>query len=173
MGSTVDYDKHYKDDPKACGEPFKEIVGFFKRYERGGAKILDLGCGQGRDALMLAQMGHSVIGVDLSEVGIKQMVAEAKRKKLSVQGIVKDIVSYRSREKFDVIILDSVLHLLLDDEERRSVLNYVSSKLKRDGFVLIRDYPNGMKLIRSTTKKDKTLRPTLETKNFLFLQKVS
>lgn len=173
MGSTVDYDKHYKDDPKACGKPFKEIVGFFEHYEKVGAKILDLGCGQGRDSLMLAQMGHSVTGVDLSEVGIKQMMATAKKKKLPVKGVVKDIVSYRSREKFDVVILDSVLHLLLDDEERKIVLSYVSSRLKRDGFVLIRDYPMGMKFIRLATKKDKTLRPILETKNFLFLQKVA
>lgn len=173
MGTTVDYDKHYKADSKACGNPFKEVVSFFEHYEKPNAKVLDLGCGQGRDALMLAEMGHSVTGVDLSEIGIKQMLASAKKKKLPIKGFVSDICSFRSREKFDVIILDSVLHLLLDDKERSDVLNYASTKLKPSGFVLIKDYPKGMKFIRSATKKDKTLKPTFDKKNFLFLQKAS
>lgn len=173
MGTTVDYDKHYIADTNACGEPFQEIVAFFKSYEKANAKILDLGCGQGRDALMLAAMGHYVTGVDLSEVGIKQMVAAAKNEKLAVKGIVGDICSFRSREKYDVIILDSVLHLLIDNEERKDVLNNASSKLKKNGFLLIRDYPKGMSYICKVTKKERSLKPTFQTKNFLFLQKTS
>ena len=171
MGSTVDYDKHYKADSKACGDTFKEVLNFFEHYEKESANVLDLGCGQGRDALIVAQKGHSVTGVDLSEIGIKQMLAIAKKKKLAVKGVVKDICSFRSRKKFDVIILDSVLHLLLDDQERFEVLTYIATKIRPDGFILIKDYPKGMKLIRSITQKDKTLHPTFNKKNFLFLQK--
>lgn len=39
--------------------------------------MLDLGCGQGRDALLFARAGHRLLGVDVSSVGIEQMRATA------------------------------------------------------------------------------------------------
>ena len=41
------YDKHYK-APNYFGEPYPELIQFFKEYEPKG-HVLDLGCGQGRD----------------------------------------------------------------------------------------------------------------------------
>ncbi len=46
------YDKYYKDE-KYFGEPYKGLVEFFKSYSPKGT-VLDLGCGQGRDAVALA-----------------------------------------------------------------------------------------------------------------------
>ena len=46
--NLVDYDKHYVKGPGQCGEPFSEFVAFFEHYDKKGATVLDLGCGQGR-----------------------------------------------------------------------------------------------------------------------------
>lgn len=74
MGSLVEYDAHYMKGPGQCGEPFPKVVAFFEAYAKRNAAVLDLGCGQGRDALVAARRGHRVLGVDLSKVGVAQMV---------------------------------------------------------------------------------------------------
>jgi len=41
-----------------------------------GARILDLGCGSGRDAIFLAERGYEVWGVDLSEEATRRAMAK-------------------------------------------------------------------------------------------------
>jgi 2-polyprenyl-3-methyl-5-hydroxy-6-metoxy-1,4-benzoquinol methylase len=55
--------------------------GNLKKWERSvivcspkKAKILDIGCGMGREAFALSDMGFSVVGIDISEEVIKQVV---------------------------------------------------------------------------------------------------
>ncbi len=73
----TDYEKEYQKNVDACGLPFAEFVAFFDTI-KGKLKVLDLGCGQGRDALMIARKGHEVLGVDVSPTGIKQMLEKAR-----------------------------------------------------------------------------------------------
>lgn len=49
---TVTYDKHYETE-NLFGDPYPELIEFFDKYSRKG-NLLDLGCGQGRDAIPLA-----------------------------------------------------------------------------------------------------------------------
>lgn len=134
-------------------------------------RILDLGCGQGRDALMAARMGHEVVGVDLSEIGISQMLEDAEG--LDITGVVSDVLSYRSRRKFDAVVLDRVLHLLLDDDERREALARAAALTKKNGVVLIADTPKHAPLIQSFfDDQPARWRPTKRTKNFLFATKL-
>ena len=50
--------------------------------ENGARKVLELGCGQGRDTWLFANSGLNVIAIDYSETGICQMTEEAKQAKL-------------------------------------------------------------------------------------------
>lgn len=144
----TDYEKQYQESPNVCGPPFPEFVTFFKRYNKTRALVLDLGCGQGRDALFIARMDHQVFGVDISKTGITQMLEEAKREGLDVCGVVADVVEYEPSGKYDVVILDRVLHMLKEDE-RQGVLEKASSVTKSGGFVLIADTPKHQTQIRS------------------------
>jgi len=47
------YEKEYQNSRNVCGEPFPEIVEFFENYDDECATVIDLGCGQGRDALFI------------------------------------------------------------------------------------------------------------------------
>ncbi len=78
------YDQYYK-EKDLFGKPYPGLQKFFKKYEPKG-KVLDLGCGQGRDALFLGALGYNVTGIDLSKVGIDQMNQVAAHKKLPVKG---------------------------------------------------------------------------------------
>ena len=137
----TDYEKQYQENCDVCGEPFSEFIEFFKHYNKSEAKVLDLGCGQGRDTLFIARQGHYVLGVDVSQTGISQMLEEAHQNNLKVEGIVANIADYELTSHYDVILLDRVLHMLKDDAERTAVLQKSSEAITTGGFILIADTP--------------------------------
>ena len=57
-------------------------------YDDECASIINLGYGQGRDALFIARKGRSVLGVDKAQTGIEQMLEEAESEKLAVVGVM-------------------------------------------------------------------------------------
>src|SRR5215472_8572385 len=65
--------------------------------------VLDLGCGTGTLCCALAARGHRVTGVDPAEA----MLAVAKRKRHAeqVEWVKSSAQSYRSRQRFDLIVM--------------------------------------------------------------------
>lgn len=88
---ATDYEKYYQDIPHGLGDPTKEFVTFFTTYNARSSKVLDVGCGQGRDALFIARLGHEVTAVDLSPTGIRDLISDANSEGLSITGVVADI----------------------------------------------------------------------------------
>jgi 2-polyprenyl-3-methyl-5-hydroxy-6-metoxy-1,4-benzoquinol methylase len=127
------------------GKPYKELIDFFETYPKKG-RVLDLGSGQGRDSIPLAKLGYDVTGVDLSKVGINQMLTKAKKMNLHINGIVEDIFDFKPNGKFDVILLDSILHFYKRDAEKETkFLLRIIDYLKRYGVLCIfiqRSKPN-------------------------------
>lgn len=150
MTSNAKYDQHYRDEPAACGPPFTEFVDFCRAAKSG--TVLDLGCGQGRDALLFARAGHRVLGVDVSSVGVGQMLAVAKAEGLQVDGLVQDLLTYRSRRRFDVVILDRVLHMLSPDA-RRQVLGRAMAAVAPGGHLLVAEGPKGLAEVRALVER--------------------
>ena len=54
-------------------------------------RVLDLGCGQGRNAVWLAKQGHTVAGVDQSEVGVDQSRRLAAEQGVQVEFALADL----------------------------------------------------------------------------------
>lgn len=52
-------------------KPSSVLAGFCENYLRIGATVLDLGCGEGRNAHYLAQMGYQVYGVDIAAEAVE------------------------------------------------------------------------------------------------------
>jgi SAM-dependent methyltransferase len=57
-------------------------------------RALDVGMGQGRNALYLASQGWHVTGIDISDEGIRQARAAAAARKLSIDTILQDVSSW-------------------------------------------------------------------------------
>jgi len=163
----VKYDAYYRDDPVTCGDPFAEFAAFCQQARAGS--VLDLGCGQGRDALLFARAGHRVVGVDVSSVGVEQMLATAESEGLQVDGLVQDIRAYQPPDTFDVVVLDRVLHML-DAEDRPPVLERAMQAVAPGGHLLVAEGPQGMKPVRAAVEQAGWLLPQA-TRNRLIAQR--
>lgn len=168
MGSLVDYDVHYAKGPKQCGEPFPEVVRFLEMQYRPQRSLLDLGCGQGRDAIVAAEMGYSVVGVDLSAVGLSQLARLANEKRLDIELHEGELATFRTRRRFHVVLLDRVLHLLLSDEERIEALTNALRLARKRAAIAVIDGPRHSPLIQSFFDQRAEWTPMKRTKRFLF-----
>lgn len=75
------------------------------RDRRPGLAI-DLGMGEGRNAIYLAQHGWSVTGVDLSDVGVAQARKRARELGVELRAVVDDLDHFDfGRERWDLITL--------------------------------------------------------------------
>jgi SAM-dependent methyltransferase len=128
------YDKYYIEQDY-FGEPYPGLVEFFKKHEPK-CTVLDLGCGQGRDALLLGRLGYEVVGVDSSSVGIEQLNQIALKEKLSVKGVVGDMYSYPISDGYDMVLLDSIFHFYSRDKKReKDFLIRILAGLKPGGIL--------------------------------------
>lgn len=135
---TYDYDKLYSSTPDALGPPTQVFVDFFANLPDKKQSVLDVGCGQGRDALFIARAGHRVVGVDYAPSGIRDLNAAARREDLDIHGIVADITDYTPDGLFDVVLIDRTLHML-DEGPRLKALKTLASCVEPQGWLLIAD----------------------------------
>jgi tellurite methyltransferase len=83
-------------------------------------KLLDLGCGEGRNTVYFAKHGFEVFGLDLSLSGLEKMKKYADEVGVSVEAIHADIVNYELKDTYDVIFSTGTLQYLpLEIREQR------------------------------------------------------
>lgn len=150
----ADYDKYYN-TKELFGRPYPELIDFFKNYEPKG-KLIDLGCGQGRDSISLARLGYQVTGIDNSKVGIEQMNSLSKKERLNAIGIVGDIYSFDKYHDFDIVLLDSMFHFdKRNIKKETDLIHKIAKQINRNGLICI--------CIQDTGKKVKILKDTIDS----------
>jgi ubiquinone/menaquinone biosynthesis C-methylase UbiE len=111
----------------------RSVVGYIPK----GAKILDIGCGMGREAFALSDMGFSVVGIDISEEVIKQVVQLALKNYYDIPFTLYDghVLPFDD-ESFEVVIIwAQTFGLLYGDTYKSSFLKECRRVLKKDGIV--------------------------------------
>ena len=71
---SYDYDALYARTPDALGAPTRAFVDFFDGYDRPNVRVLDIGCGQGRDALFIARLGPDELAASALAVALFGLV---------------------------------------------------------------------------------------------------
>ena len=123
-------------DMSFCRDKFINLL-------KTGAKILDVGCGSGRDAKAFLDMGYQVTAIDASE----QICREAEQL-LGQTVVCMDFQSIDFRQKFDGIwACASLLHV--PKQEMNEVLQKLRIALKEEGVLYASfKYGNGERISR-------------------------
>jgi SAM-dependent methyltransferase len=98
-------------------------------------RALDLACGEGRNALWLAERGWQVTGVDFSAVGLAKARRLASERALDLLLVEADVLSWEPPTgAFDLVI---VMYLQLPAGARRRALQRAASALAVGGVLLV------------------------------------
>ncbi len=105
-----------------------------------GARVVDLGCGNGQIGLPLARDGASVLAVDVSPVMIKSLQAEAQRQRLqTLHGLATPIEELvLPSASVDLVVSSYALHHLRDADKAR-LISSAAGWLRPGGRIVIAD----------------------------------
>jgi SAM-dependent methyltransferase len=99
---------------------------------------LDLCCGHGRHAILLAQHGYKVTGQDLSEVFLREAEKEALAKGVRVDWLHGDMRTIPFENEFDAVInIFTAFGYLETQDEDQQVLKQVSKALTSNGLFVL------------------------------------
>ena len=113
--------------------PWRETIAF-ERELPPRSRVLDLGCGSGRNVAFLAERGHPIAGLDASAQLLKLAAAKVGRSAL----VRADAVALPfSAATFDAVHCVATLHHLPSETERRQVVREIVRVLRPGGPVLL------------------------------------
>ena len=99
-------------------------------------KILDIGCGEGKDAVFFARCGYDVSAFDVSEAGLEKTKRLADTARVHVRTFRANMSDYRLDEKYDVLFSSGALHYI-KPELRDEVMGNYKSHVTDDGIVAL------------------------------------
>ncbi len=85
---------------------------------------MDIGCGEGKDAVFFARNGYDVTAFDVSDAGIEKTKRLAEKTGVHVNVFKADILDYRLDTHFDVIFSSGVLHYIKPEFRKEIFENY-------------------------------------------------
>lgn len=114
-----------------------EPNGFLASHVAGlsPGRALDLACGEGRNAVWLAERGWQVVGVDYSAVALAKARRLAESRGVKISWVEADLLNYQPEA--GAFHLVAVLYLQLPPAQRRRVLRTAASALAPGGSLLV------------------------------------
>lgn len=133
------WNDEFKGNPDHVNVADRVLAMELENLEPGTA--LDLGCGSGKNALMLARRGWAVVGVDWADHAISLAGQAASREDLRATFIVADTTTWRADGEFDLVIST---YALPGREESPKVLATAVHAVAPGGTLLIVEWNRTM-----------------------------
>lgn len=136
------YDKRYEESHNnnalwMSNNPSKMVMKVIDKYNIDKCSdILELGCGEGRDAINLLKNGYNVLGLDYSINAINKCNELTKNKYVDIFKQF-DFFEDTLLEKFDFIYSVAVIHMFMIQKHRDKFYQFIYDHLKDNGFALI------------------------------------
>ena len=90
----------------------------------GHVKILEIGCGEGKDALFFARNGYNVTAFDIAQSAINKVQRLADQYKVYIKAFRAEMKEYRLEEDYDIIFSSRALHHLHPDFRSEIIADY-------------------------------------------------
>lgn len=128
------WDRRYADrDLVWTAEPNRFLVAETETLAPGRA--IDLACGEGRNAIWLAERGWHALGVDFSPVGLRKARDFADERGVSVDWVAADLVQYRPKLRaFDLVL---IFYLQLSAVHRQPIVRAAADAVAPGGTFLL------------------------------------
>jgi SAM-dependent methyltransferase len=149
--SMHDWDKRYSSSEDIhLRRPCRLLTELLPQLPKG--RVLDIACGEGRNAIFLAKNGYDVDAVDSSCVAIERASSVAEKDGLKVNFIHAKLEEYLiSPDTYDIIIDFYYL--------QRSLAPAIKNGLAKDGVVLFETYTVEQKKIGPPRNPEYLLQP--------------
>lgn len=127
--SKAQWDQRYSRPNFIYGKAPAKFLAENYEYIPYEATVLDMGMGEGRNAVFLAQKGYKVTGIDISSVAVKKSYLLAQEFGVKIKGVVASLKEYKiAPESYDAIICFYYVD--------RSLLDKMRSWLKPGGILI-------------------------------------
>lgn len=136
--SNVFWDQRYSGDELAYGEAANAFLSSVADRLPNVGRALDIGAGEGRNALFLASCGLNVLAVDQSEVGMQKALRLAKVRGLTLRTQAVDLRDFDAEHNSFDVITSIFVHLPAD--LRAAVHQRVGVWLKPGGLFVLEAY---------------------------------
>jgi len=132
------WDASYLDGPAPwdIGQPQPAIVRLASEGGFAGA-VLDAGCGTGENALYVASLGLSVLGVDAAETALAIARKKADDRGIEVEFAAADAFHLERLGRRFETVLDCGLFHTFDGDERPSYVVSLATVTERDGTLYV------------------------------------
>lgn len=132
--------------PIFANAPDENLVTYVKMGKITPGKVLELGCGPGRNAIYLAENGFDVDAVDLSKTSLDWAKERADERNLNINFLHQNIFDFNSEQsKYDFIYDSGCFHHIAP-HRRMSYINIIEKFLKAGGYYGITCFLQGGKL---------------------------
>ena len=105
------------------------------------AALLEIGCGEGRDARAVLEAGFNLTATDISPEAIRYCKEHFPAFEKRFQ--VMDCLADRIAQRYDFIYAVAVLHMLVPDQDRDGFYSFIRNHLKETGLALILSMGDG------------------------------
>ena len=115
-----------------------DLIAAAEKGEVCGPTVLDVGCGDGNNAIYLASRGFDVTGIDVSAKAISIAKQKAANAKVAVTFLTLDALKIGTLDKkFDTVIDFGLFHNLGDDDRRRYVRELSEVCVSKGQFLMM------------------------------------
>ena len=131
--SKTQWDARYAKPTFVFGKSPAQFLAENYHYIPFESSVLDMGMGEGRNAVFLAQKGYKVTGIDISSVAVKKSYLLAQEFGVKIKGVVASLKEY----KIPPSSYDAIICFYYVD---RSLVEKMKSWLKPGGIIIYEAY---------------------------------
>ncbi len=121
-------------------QPSELCYEVLKRYPPNGhVRLLEVGCGEGRDALFFARNGYEVTAFDIAQAGVDKVRWLSDKFNIYIRAFRADMMEYRLEEDYDIVYSSRSLHHIRQ-ELRSEVMEDYKAHTREQGIHALNVY---------------------------------